>query len=357
MIIEENSVQPVVTESKRKLVFLFVFVTFLIIALGIIGFLAYQNYQLQQKITQNTTSSVPPETAPTIIPTSVADPTANWKTYTDNTLGFEFKYPNNYNPVTSSINGQIDNNRIDFEANSASYLSLIKQNLITYDEKNLCSPNTKVYPCIHATGSNQKTPVTMIRLGEKSAKSYYVAVAGGPDNDYHIVQTNESPLIELRMYISGGGLDQKFDQILSTLKFLDQTVNTSNWKTYTNNTFGFLVEYNSTFNPSESTDGIQQLALIGFGSMKNNGFDIEVTTGDTIGYYKNRITDQGEKIDKEEKVIVDGTSATKLTFKQVIVIDKLDISKIIITKNNRDYIITALASDIDQILSTFEFVD
>ena len=132
---------------------------------------------------------------------------------------------------------------------------------------------------------------------------------------------------------------------------------TTKWKTYINNSFNFSVKYNPIFNPSEVVGSVQQLALISFGSMKNNGFDIEVTTGDTIGYYKNRITDQGEKIDKEEKIIVNETAATKLTYKQIIVINKFDVSKVIITKNNRDYIITALASDIDQILSTFKFID
>ena len=92
--------------------------------------------------------------------------------------------------------------------------------------------------------------------------------------------------------------------------------------------------------------------------MENNGFDIEISKGDSIDYYKNQITDHiAEKIDKEEKISINGLPATKLTYKQVIVIDKFDISKVIVNKNNRDYIITALSSDIDQILSTFKFID
>jgi len=132
---------------------------------------------------------------------------------------------------------------------------------------------------------------------------------------------------------------------------------TVDWKTYINNNFGFSVKYNPAFNPNEVANSIQKLALISFGSMKNNGFDIEVTTGDSIDYYKNQITDQGEKIDKEEKISVDGITATKLTYKQIIVIDKYDVSKVIVTNSNRDYIITALASDITQIISTFKFTN
>lgn len=131
---------------------------------------------------------------------------------------------------------------------------------------------------------------------------------------------------------------------------------TANWKTYINNEFYFSIKYDPSFSPNQIAESVQQLALISFGSMKNNGFEIEISTGDNIDYYKNRIIDQGEKINKEEKITVDGVPATKLTYKQVIVINKFDVSKVIITKNNRDYIITALTSDVDQILSTFKFI-
>jgi len=134
--------------------------------------------------------------------------------------------------------------------------------------------------------------------------------------------------------------------------------NTSTWKTYTNTNFGFSVKYNPVFNPDEVTGSGQQLVSINFGLMKNNGFNIEISTGDIVGYYRNQIIDHvSEKIDKEERISVDGVSATKLTYKQVIVIEKFDVSKVIVNKNNHDYIITALSSDIDQILSTFKFTD
>ena len=63
------------------------------------------------------------------------------------------------------------------------------------------------------------------------------------------------------------------------------------------------------------------------------------------------------KIDREEKVTIDGVVGVKLTYKQVVVIDKLDVSQVIINKNNRDYIVRALATDINQILSTFKFLE
>lgn len=130
------------------------------------------------------------------------------------------------------------------------------------------------------------------------------------------------------------------------------------WKTYINNNFGFSVKYDPAFIPDETVGSGQQLALITFSTMKNHGFDIDISTGDSIDYYKNQIIDHvTNKIDKEETISVDGVPAIKLTWKQIIVIDSIDVSRTIVNKNNRDYIITALSTDIDQILSTFKFLD
>ena len=129
-------------------------------------------------------------------------------------------------------------------------------------------------------------------------------------------------------------------------------------KTYTNSKYGFSVQYDFNNQPIEVESSGQQLALISFGTMKNNGFDIEISTGDSLGYYKNQLLDHVTgKIDREEKVTIDGVVGVKLTYKQVVVIDKLDVSQVIINKNNRDYIVRALATDINQILSTFKFLE
>ncbi len=137
----------------------------------------------------------------------------------------------------------------------------------------------------------------------------------------------------------------------------DPTISTIKWNTYKNDQYGFEVKYNPSVTPNE-INSVQQLALIGFGSLKNNGFDIEVTTGDSLEYYKNQVTDHiSSRIDKEENILVDGVAATKLTYQQVIVTDKQDVSKVIIKHNGSDYIVTALSSDIDLILSTFKFTN
>lgn len=191
---------------------------FVLLSLGAVAFLYYQNQQLK-----NMLASYQPSPSPLVSPKPVAeteDPTANWKTYTDPNERFSFKYPDYYTSSISMINGQKDPSRTDFSTDTASFLSLITKNLVPYDEKNLCNDQTKVYPCIMTSGWNQKTPVNSFLLDKKHAKNFYISIANGADSHYRIVLTNEEPFIELRMYVSGGGLDRTFDQILSTFKFL-----------------------------------------------------------------------------------------------------------------------------------------
>lgn len=81
---------PVQPPKSKKLVALMIVIH--LIAVAVIGYLIYQNIQFRKQI------SLPQPTplasiAPTILPT--ADPTANWKTYTNEGLGIKFKYPNN----------------------------------------------------------------------------------------------------------------------------------------------------------------------------------------------------------------------------------------------------------------------
>lgn len=108
----EDLTQPIITESRKTPILPILFTILLVVLVSISGFLAYQNYQLQQKIAQNTTSSVPPTTVPTIIPTSVVDPTANWKTYKivhDFQFGFsdyEIKLPESWKIQEHSSNFQ-----------------------------------------------------------------------------------------------------------------------------------------------------------------------------------------------------------------------------------------------------------
>ena len=67
-------------------------------------------------------------------------------------------------------------------------------------------------------GWGQAKDIGDITVGGRPAKSFYIS--GGVDNAYHVVQTIQEPILEFKMYVAGGGLDQRFQNFLSSLKFL-----------------------------------------------------------------------------------------------------------------------------------------
>ncbi len=63
---------------------------FILMSLGVIIFLYYQNQQLKSMLASYQTPVVSPT------PVATTDPTANWKTYADPKYNFSIKYPQNY---------------------------------------------------------------------------------------------------------------------------------------------------------------------------------------------------------------------------------------------------------------------
>lgn len=85
------------TQGKKSNKWLFVsLATFLLIALGIAGFFAYQNYQLKKEaiLKEDTvTPSLPPVPTEDPLPTLEIDLTAGWFTFTKEGFCYSFKYP------------------------------------------------------------------------------------------------------------------------------------------------------------------------------------------------------------------------------------------------------------------------
>ncbi len=80
-------------QKHNKINILVLSIIFLL--LGSTSFFAYQYIQLKQQVNSKPTTSPTPFASPK--PTAEAgDPTANWKTYTNNFYHLELKYPGNY---------------------------------------------------------------------------------------------------------------------------------------------------------------------------------------------------------------------------------------------------------------------
>ncbi len=192
------------------------FAMFIIVMLCAVGFLVFQNWQLQKQVASM-------QFAPTPIPTAIPspDPKTNWKTYTNTQYGFSIQYPQTWKDITS-IN-TIENGNLNFT------LQTDKNEFIQ-----------GVIFTGMADGSSDQSWSKRIAL--KNNKSLLLTYTDnlGPGS-------------------KGGTIDiEAFNQMLSTFKLLDQasTINTSTWKTHTSNILGVEFKLPSDFT-LESTSGVE----------------------------------------------------------------------------------------------------
>lgn len=197
----QNLSVPQPTASKTNSILL-IFAIVTLFLMGMTGFLAYQNTQLQKQLAQLQT--VAPEVSPTPSPTAseVPDPTANWKTYSNTKYAFSIKYPSSFQALTNSTDlygwpkavvliysgGQSYDLPIEVWASKAEY-----------QQKHMNTQNLKVFT------TNDGKYITLVNV-------------------------NNNPTV---------------DQIISTFQFTNsnQTADTSGWKTYQINNTPYTFKY------------------------------------------------------------------------------------------------------------------
>ena len=244
--IEQELLNPPATKKNHWIIILIAFIA--IIFIGSIFILLLNS----QKSIPTPPSSISPTQSP------LTDETANWNTYRNEKLGYEFKYPDSLS-VTE---------RGDFGEN---YIIAVVTDMELEEGA--------VYPKL----IYELVPSTFTQEGGDPAiyKGFILDVREIPE--YQRVEKYTDEKLENGMYISryeqsfesGGYKGVKlsatirnktynkqmsfiadfegskkqyykiFDQILSAFKFTDQSqsIDTSNWKTYRNEVFGFEMRY------------------------------------------------------------------------------------------------------------------
>jgi hypothetical protein len=173
------------------------------------------SFQPSPTITAQSTASTPSPS------TTQAVPTPSFKIYRNERLGFEFKYLEGYEVMQETTN------RVSFGARGFPYLTISINQITDYKSYRPCEDidetNRQTFTCLESgEGLGQEGAIIETKLGQVSAKSFYILEWGTPHGgSYRIVQTNGSPKVEAKMFISGGGLDWQFEQMLSTFELLD----------------------------------------------------------------------------------------------------------------------------------------
>lgn len=185
--------KPPGDKPKSKLVSILVFL--LILALGAAGYFGWQNYQL--RLEKNKVSDIQPTTSPTF----ELDGTADWQIYTSHTDNYSFKYPTDWEVISSgAIEPQPKNITVDVQAGTVEEV---------IEKKGIGSINLTdniIGGILIKRGSFLTVYGKEVALMPKSGKIVVVTATIGLDK--------EGALINSQV--------ETFDQILPTFKFIDE---------------------------------------------------------------------------------------------------------------------------------------
>ncbi|MFH1366794.1 MAG: PsbP-related protein [Patescibacteria group bacterium] len=287
------------------------------------------------------------------------DETAEWKTYTNTTYGYSFKYPASFQLNTQNQPTEVV---VSNENTGNIKITLVHKQ---YNVDDLISDQSEY------TGIASKS------VGGKNGYAYGYADAGWGFSyiklplNYETIIISFSSSIEMTNSISDNATFQ--NQVLSTFQFTDET---AVWKTYNNSTYKYQIKYPDNWFTKSCT-----AAYTAFASVENRlppceteaWGDVQISVNeDTLAaYYQEDITQTKAylNVTSETDITVGGITAKRLagTTKAmegpgpeegteeiyVVFMTGGNMYHLIYYKNtDNDY------SDIfDQMVSTFEFVE
>jgi len=315
------------------------------------------------------TSKKPSPSSPTPIPTTVElisptpDPTADWKTYTNNRWGYSFKYPSNWflnNDIVSEYPWPFDgyfDPKYNYQQIYNAIEAYVYPNQVWSDMTNSAFFDSLSRININETGD----------VGKNKGKKIFTGTT--QDNfTYEIFEINalekDEPYIGVEAYILNNQKLAKviltsynqegislLNQILSTFKFIDPT---ADWKIYENNDYGFSIKYPANLT-IESTTKEKLIRLLSQENIKFPGGNVtafwikdNLSISDYIQNTKNFLSPLNlENTLKQNSFTINGVDFIKLSYTDAMGDREEYVTSI---KNN----VFIFSGDF-QILSTFKF--
>ena len=168
----------------------------------------------------------------------------------------------------------------------------------------------------------------------------------------------------LRADLDADGVVAAADEQL-LLKLLDQNLSAdiANWKTYTNKNYSYSIKYPQNLKPLESTSDLYLIKIDFEDGSQTSLFNVEVRNNNLkneIIYLKSKIVGHvADNIKNETNITKDSYQGVKLEYDLSVSEPNIPNSYTVVVINNGkySYSISSPSNFIDQILSTFKFLD
>ncbi len=228
---------PVTTQATPTSKIPIIFITVIVVLLGVASYFGYQYYQLKQQMNVQKSTSTPattiiPSPNPTTTMTSTTELPINWKTYNNSKYGITFHYPDdytveyettrndgsylyeirspldpNYDPEMRGAAGLGENElaiNFIFAENSSSIK--IDDYLTNFKKETLLDGYSKITNTESININNQEVYILTIERPQSPIKKTALLLSSGT-------------LVEVTMEPVGSSREPEFSKILSSFKF------------------------------------------------------------------------------------------------------------------------------------------